>query len=80
MFFGILIYMYYDEHQPPHFHARYQGEEAEFFLDGELLSGKLPKRQMKLIAAWAELHSEELAANWEVARTHDELFRIEPLR
>lgn len=80
MFFGIIIYMYYAEHKPPHFHAKYQNYEAVFDFDGELLEGAMPKAQLKLIAAWAVLHGQELAANWELAEEKQPLYRIEPLR
>ena len=52
MFFGIIIRMYNNgEHNPPHFHASYQGYEAVFNMDGELTDGDMPNRQKKLIAA-----------------------------
>ncbi len=80
MFFGILIRMYYDEHNPPHFHASYQGNQATFDMDGNILDGDFPDRQKKLVAAWAVLHKDELLANWELAREDQSLFRIDPLR
>ena len=80
MFFGIIIYMYWSDHEPPHFHAVYQGEDASFDFEGNLLEGDLPVRQKKLIAAWAEIHHEELAANWELAKQDAALFNIDPLR
>lgn len=80
MFFGILIRMYYDEHNPPHFHASYQGNQATFDMDGNILDGDFPDRQRKLVAAWAVLHKDELLANWELAREDQSLFRIDPLR
>ena len=80
MFFGILIRMYYDEHNPPHFHASYQGNQATFDMDGNILDGDFPDRQKKLVAAWAVLHKDELLANWELAREDQSLFRIGPWR
>ena len=80
MFFGIVIYMYWNDHDPPHFHAVYQGGDATFDFHGNLLDGDLPARQKKLVAAWAEIHSEELAANWELAKQDEALFKIDPLR
>ena len=80
MFFGIIIYMYFDDHKPPHFHAKYQDYEAVFDFDGELLEGAMPGKQLKLISAWAVLHSQELAANWTLAKDRQPLYRIEPLR
>ena len=81
MFFGIIIRMYNNgEHNPPHFHASYQGCNAVFNMDGDLVEGDMPKRQQKLIAAWAELHRDELLANWELAITEQPLYKIVPLR
>lgn len=80
MFFGIIIYMYFDDHTPPHFHAQYQDFKALFDFDGELIEGTMPRTQMKLISAWAAIHKEELAANWKLAQDKQPLYRIEPLR
>lgn len=51
MFLGIIISMYPDDHNPPQFHARYQGDDAVFTLDGEYIEGDMPKKQRKLIGA-----------------------------
>lgn len=81
MFYGIIIRMYNSgEHNPPHFHATYQENNAVFNMDGELTDGEMPKRQLKLISAWAELHKDELLANWELAMNEQPLYKIEPLR
>jgi hypothetical protein len=80
MFYGILIKMYNNgEHNPPHFHAEYQGYNATFNLDGELLKGEMPSSKVKLIAAWVEIHRDELIANWELAISEEPLYKIEPL-
>lgn len=80
MFFGIIIRMFVDDHNPPHFHASYQGNEATFDLRGDLLEGDMPSKQQKLIAAWAEIHHEELEANWQLATNKEALFKIQPLQ
>lgn len=81
MFYGIIIRMYNNgEHNPPHFHATYQGYNATFNLDGELRDGEMPKKQIKLISAWAEIHKEELQANWTLAMEEQPLYKIDPLR
>ena len=81
MFFGIIIQMFIrGEHNPPHFHALYQGHEGVFNLEGELMEGEMPTRQRKFIVAWAELHKDELLANWELAEKKQSLYKIEPLR
>lgn len=81
MFYGIIIRMYNSgEHNPPHFHAVYQGYQAVFDMEGELMEGDMPKRQRKFIAAWAEIHKEELLANWELAMSEQPLYKIDPLK
>ncbi|MBQ9020201.1 DUF4160 domain-containing protein [Candidatus Saccharibacteria bacterium] len=80
MFLGIIIQMNYNDHNPPHIHVSYQGKEATFSLDGEIIEGELPKKQIKLVSAWCILHEPELKANWELSRQKEELFRIEPLK
>ena len=81
MFYGIMIRMYNNnEHNPPHFHALYQGYNAVFDMEGNLTEGEMPKAQVKLIAAWAEIHRDELLANWELAMQEEPLYKIEPLR
>ncbi len=80
MFYGIIISMYFREHQPPHFHAEYQGQEAVFTLDGELLEGDLPVNKSRMVTVWAEIHREELIANWQLATEMRGFFKIDPLR
>ena len=82
-FYGIIIRMYFapGEHPPSHFHAVYAEHHARIEIEtGNVLSGSLPKRQMKLVVAWAELHKEDLLANWQLAMNKEKLFEIEPLR
>ena len=80
MFYGIIIRMYNNgEHNPPHFHAAYQGYNAVFNMEGELTDGDMQKKQMKIIAARAELHKDELLANWELAISEQPLYKIAPL-
>lgn len=79
-FYGIVIRMYYREHGVAHFHADYQGQQATFTFDGEVLAGNMRSRTgLRLIREWAAAHGAELEANWERARTGDPLERIEPL-
>lgn len=79
MFYGILIRMYYDDHQPPHFHAYYSYNEAIFDFDGKLIKGSFPKKQLKLVEAWSIIHKEELEANWLLSKNCEKLFDIQPL-
>ncbi len=79
-FFGISIYMYYNDHLPPHFHAEYGEHEATFVIDTlEVLRGSLPRRAHILVVEWAIEHRAELRANWERARDSVGLQSIEPL-
>lgn len=80
LFFGIRITINYSDHVPPHFHAEYNGDKALVdIINTKVLKGMLPKRQLKLVLAWAELHKDELMQNWELARLHEKLNRIAPL-
>ena len=81
MFYGIVIMMFNNgEHNPPHFHAKYAEHIATFDLEGNLLEGDMPKAKQKLIAAWAEIHHDELVANWDLAIHQQAVYKIDPLR
>lgn len=82
-FFGIVIYMYWfdmQKHKMPHFHARYQGNEAIFTLSGVCLEGVLGNRVNKLIKEWTEENSEELHNAWDQAVEGKEIPWIKPLQ
>ena len=80
VFFGIVIRMFYREHGVPHFHAEYQGQQATFTFDGELLAGAIQSRTaLRLIREWAEGHRPELEANWARIQAGEALDRIAPL-
>jgi Domain of unknown function (DUF4160) len=80
-FLGIVIAMYLDDHDPPHFHARHAGGEAKVQIDTlEVIDSTLGRRQLRFVLAWAELHQDELADNWRRARAGETLREIEPLR
>ena len=79
-FFGIVITMNWNDHQPPHFHARYAEHEAIIGIDTlELAAGFLPRRALALVVEWASLHRAELRDNWERAQTRQALMVIAPL-
>ena len=83
MFFGIIVRMQSEQggrHNKPHIHAIYGNEEVVVAIDGEILEGKLPNKQMKLLLAWMAIHEEELNANWQLLSQGDGYFKIEPLR
>lgn len=80
-FFGISIYMYYREHQPPHFHAIYGDDEALVSIETlSLIAGKLSPRVTGLVVEWASMHRGELLEAWSLAMSQQPLGRIEPLR
>lgn len=80
-FFGITIEMYFNDHGHPHFHAVHADGKAKIRIDTlEPLESSLPRRYLRFVLAWAELHQEELFDNWNLARAGDTLFEIEPLR
>ena len=80
-FFGIEIYIYWDDHGPPHFHAVYAEHEALISIeDFSLLRGHLPPRGMGLVVEWAQLHRDELRHVWGQASRMQPLDRIEPLK
>lgn len=79
-FFGIIIRMFFDEHDPPHFHAEYQGNKAVFDFNGNVIKGGLvSKTATKLVREWIDLHIHELKEDWELARAGKELKKINPL-
>lgn len=81
MFRGIKIFMNWQEHQPPHFHATYGGDEVLISIkELEVLEGSIPSKQLKMLLGWAAFHQEELMENWELAEGKQELFAIEPLK
>jgi len=79
-FFGIIIRMFYADHEPPHFHVEYQGESATFDFSGTLLAGQIRSpRVRRLIREWAQLHQFELRANWKRIKAQEQLRQIAPL-
>jgi len=83
MFYGIIIRMYCSpgEHNPPNFHAYYQKHKALVNIKNcEIISGFLPPRQSKLVLAWAEIHKDDLLADWELASQGQTPFNIDPLK
>ncbi len=80
-FYGIIIALYYNEHNPPHFHAKYGEFVAEIDIKTlQILNGSLPKRAKALVLEWADDHRSELMLDWELARKMAVLNPIEPLK
>lgn len=79
-FFGIIIAMYYNDHQPPHFYAKYGDSRASFTIsDLKILEGSLPKRAVSLVLEWAFEHRQALMENWRRVERRESLSMIEPL-
>ena len=83
MFYGIIIRMYLlddKKHGLPHIHAKYAEFEASITIrEAEIIVGHLPKKQLRLVQAWIELHRDELLANWEIAISGETPYKINPL-
>jgi hypothetical protein len=80
-FFGIIIAIFFDDHNPPHFHARYGDNNGVIKIDNfALIEGFLPPRALGLVIEWAEIHKEELLINWKRASESKDLFSIESLK
>lgn len=83
-FFGIIIRMFAEAggpHSRPHLHAYYQNDIAIFTIDSiDKIAGSLPRQQQRLVEAWAELHQDELLANWRLLQAGQPPSKIEPLR
>ena len=81
MFRGIKIFINWNDHRPPHFHATFGGNVVLVDINElEVLEGSFPGKQLKMLLGWAAFHQEELRENWELAEQKQELYPIEPLR
>ena len=79
MFYGIIVSMYFfdnRQHKLPHIHIKYQEHNAVFSIP----EGDMPTKKVRLVQAWIHIHRDELMADWELASTGQEIFKIEPLR
>ncbi len=71
--------MYYDEHNPPYFHAKYENYKISVEIESGVVKGKFPKRALRAVLEWYDLHKEELAKDWELALKDMPLKKIKPL-
>jgi hypothetical protein len=77
-FLGIAVRMYFNDHDPPHFHCRYQGFRARVLIaSGEVIDGRLPPTVARVVRDWSVLRHDALMQNWIAARTDGQLERIE---
>lgn len=84
MFYGIIVQMFFfdtDKHKKPHIHVRYGEFKASIDIEtADILAGDFPKKQLRLVQAWIEIHRDELMADWSLAVEGEEIFKIEPLK
>ena len=79
-FYGIIIAMFYDEHNPPHFHARYGSYKVAIDIRSlSVLGGKFPSRALGMVIEWASQHQDELLKNWDLARNEQVPNKIDPI-
>ena len=79
-FFGIVIRMYFNDHEPPHLHAFYAGIEAQLRITPPgIVYGRLPPRALALVVEWASIHERELMENWDRLHTDEPPRPIAPL-
>jgi hypothetical protein len=79
-FYGIVIKMYFDDHDPPHFHAEYAEDQAVIGIETlAVIAGRLPPRALGLVAEWAALHQDELRQAWRKAKSLESVNKIAPL-
>lgn len=80
-FYGIIIAMFFDDHNPPHFHARYGGDKVAIEIESlRILDGQLPARALGLVIEWASEHQSELMKNWDLAKNNEAPKKISPLK
>ena len=83
MFYGIIVRMFAEsggKHHLPHIHAKYNEHEVVLDFEGNVLEGYFPRKQLRLLLGWMEIHYDELVANWNLLRDDDIFFKIEPLK
>lgn len=78
-FYGIIVKMFYDDHNPPHFHVEYNEYRAIITIEDGIVEGKLPRRALSLVYEWLDLHKAELQSNWERIENGETLVKISPL-
>ena len=79
-FYGLVVLMFWDDHNPPHFHVRYGSDQALFAIgDLELIAGSLPRRAERMVLEWATEHKVELMENWRLCKSLQQPKTIAPL-
>ncbi|NOX56110.1 MAG: DUF4160 domain-containing protein [Planctomycetes bacterium] len=78
-FYGIVVYMHWRDHSPPHFHARYQDDEVSIEIETGRVRGQMPRRAIAMLQEWRQVHREELLDDWGRAQAKKPILPIEPL-
>ena len=78
-FLGIIIFMNFNDHNPPHFHAKYGDYQVTINIESGIINGIFPKRALNLVLEWYEKHKDELMMNWNSITTSGEFIKISPL-
>ena len=78
-FYGIVISMYPEDHNPPHFHVRYNEFRAMIEIETKSVIGELPNRALRIVLEWLDLHEIELMNNWKNLQKGKSVVKIKPL-
>ena len=78
-FYGIIIYMFWREHDPAHFHAKYAEEEVVVEIETGKVTGSMTSRALALVQEWRRIHLDELRKEWQLVKEKKSLFPIKPL-
>jgi hypothetical protein len=78
-FYGIIITMLFDDHNPPHFHVRYGEYRASVTIRDGIVKGELPRRALNLVYEWLDLHRDELLEDWSRMQQKQDIKKIDPL-
>ena len=78
-FYGIIISMFFSDHNPPHIHVKYQGFEATIDIATGTVKGQLPRRALNMVYEWLDQHRDELMANWQKMEKSEPFDKIKPL-
>lgn len=79
-FYGVIIYMYFNEHNPPHFHVIYNEYKAVISINDGAITGSLPRRALNMVYEWLDIHKDELLHNWEIMKDGIQPQKIEGLK
>ena len=79
-FYGIYIYMFFSEHNPPHFHVKYGEYKATITIIDGIVTGSLPRRALNMVYEWLDMHKDELLENWQRGANAESFVKIDPLQ